>query len=207
MIDFTTLCKKVIPTRLQLLSETIFGFTQTLVRENVGFKNLNNIIIFIWFLFMGLLTLNLLGMVPYSFTVTSQFIITFALSLSFFIGVNVVGLRIHGHTLLKLFLPDGAPKQLLPLLFGIEIISYCARIFSLSIRLFANLMSGHTLLKILAGFAWLMFLSGGFAAVGSLFPFIIVFLVTGLELAIGALQAYVFCMLLCLYYNDVIHLH
>jgi ATP synthase subunit 6 len=109
--------------------------------------------------------------------------------------------------MIGLFLPQGAPKQLLPLLFVIEIISYLARIFSLAIRLFANLMSGHTLLKILAGFAWLMFLNGGVATFGALFPFLIIFLVTGLELAIGALQAYVFCMLLCLYYNDVIHLH
>ena len=144
---------------------------------------------------------------PYSLTVTSHFIITLTLSLSFFIGLNIVGLRKHGSHMIGLFLPQGAPKQLLPLLFVIEIISYLARIFSLAIRLFANLMSGHTLLKILAGFAWLMFLNGGVATFGALFPFLIIFLVTGLELAIGALQAYVFCMLLCLYYNDVIHLH
>jgi ATP synthase subunit 6 len=207
LVDQVKLHAIIVPSRVQVVKESIIIFIQTLVKENVGSRFINKIITIIWLLFLLLLTLNLLGMIPYSFTVTSHFIVTFTLSLSLFIGLNFVGLHYQGLNLIKLFMPEGAPKALLPLLFVIELISYAARVFSLAIRLFANLMSGHTLLKILAGFAWTMFLAGGFAALGSLFPFAIIFLVTGLELAIGALQAYVFCMLICLYYNDVIHLH
>jgi ATP synthase subunit 6 len=197
----------LIPTKWQMLHESVLSFITNLVKENVGLKHLNNIIYIIWFLFSIILLLNLLGMIPYSFTVTSHFVITFSLALSLFIGINIVGIIKHGKNMIRLFAPEGSPRLLLPLLFVIEIISYLSRVFSLSIRLFANLMSGHTLLKILAGFAWSMLLAGGITFFNSLFPFIIIFLVTGLEVAIGALQAYVFCMLICLYYNDVIHLH
>jgi len=207
ILDFLVTKNSLIPHRFQFFLESITSFIATLVRENVGVRYTNNIFYIIWFLFITLLTLNLLGMTPYSFTVTSHFIITFSLSLSLFISLNIIGVLKHGTKMIKLFLPEGAPKALLPLLFVIELISYLSRIFSLSIRLFANLMSGHTLLKILAGFAWGMLFAGGVITITSFFPLLIITLVTGLEVAIGALQAYVFCMLLCLYYNDVIHLH
>lgn len=197
----------LVPKRVQILIETSTTFISTLVRDNVGVKYLNSIFYIIWFLFLLIFGLNLTGMIPFSFTVTSHFIITFAMSLILFIAVNVIGILKHGFHIYKLFLPEGAPKIMLPLLFVIELISYTSRIFSLSIRLFANLMSGHTLLKILAGFAWIMFFLGGVPAIVTGIPMLIIILVTGLELAIAALQAYVFCMLLCLYYNDVIHLH
>lgn len=205
--DHFKFISSLIPSKWQMFKESVLLFVTNLVKENVGLKYLNSIIYIIWFLFSTIIILNLLGMIPYSFTVTSHFVITFSLALSLFIGINIVGVIKHGKNMVRLFAPEGSPKVLLPLLFVIEIISYISRVFSLSIRLFANLMSGHTLLKILAGFAWSMLLAGGVTFFSSFFPFIIIFLVTGLEIAIGALQAYVFCMLICLYYNDVIHLH
>jgi ATP synthase subunit 6 len=196
-----------IPSRAQLVVEKLLAFITNLVKENMGLRAVNSILYLVWFTFILILSLNLLGMIPYSFTVTSHFVITLTLSLSFFIGLNIVGFIKHGHHMLKLFLPEGAPGPLLPVLFVIEFISYISRIFSLAIRLFANLMSGHTLLKILAGFCWLIFLGFGLQGFTSVVLFGVIFLVTGLEIAIAALQAYVFCMLLCLYYKDAVYLH
>lgn len=157
---------------------------------------------------MVLVFCNLIGMIPYSFTITSAFSITLFLSLGFFIGVNIIGCLIHGTDILNLFLPGGAPLPIVPFLIIIEIISYFARIFSLSIRLFANMMSGHTLLKILIGFSWNMFNCGSkLIILLALIPFFIVFVITGLELAIAFLQAYVFTVLICIYLNDVFAFH
>jgi ATP synthase subunit 6 len=198
---------RLIPTNVQHLWESTLSFVKNLVKENVGSRHMNDIFVPIFFTFCLVLFLNLAGMIPYSFTVTSHFVITFTLSAAFFVAINVIALSLHGVKFVTLFIPEGAPKQLLPVLFIIEFISYISRVFSLSIRLFANLMSGHTLLKILAGFAWLMLISGGLLTFFSIFPVGIIFFVTILEFAIGILQAYVFCMLLCLYYREAIFLH
>jgi ATP synthase subunit 6 len=177
-----------------------------LIVENVGIKYVKYISL-IFFLFLFLFLSNILGMIPYSFTVTSQFIFTFALALIFFFGATYIGLVKHRLRFFGLFLPDGAPLAIMPFIITIEIISYIARVFSLSIRLFANMMAGHTLLNILAWFCWSMFLALGIWLNIGIFPLIIIFLVTGLEMAIAFLQAYVFTVLVCIYLNDVIHLH
>ena len=161
----------------------------------------------IFVIFIFILTCNLLGMIPYSFTVTSHIIVTFFLSLSIFIGVTIIGFAHHGIHFFSFFLPAGAPVVLGPFLVVIELISYISRAFSLAIRLFANMMSGHSLLKILAGFAWTMLSVGGIFYVIHLVPLIIVFIITGLEIGIAMLQAYVFTVLTCIYLNDSINLH
>jgi len=157
--------------------------------------------------FTYLLCCNLLGMIPYSFTVTSHIVVTLGLSIVAFTGINVIGIRIHGFHFLSFFLPGGAPLALAPLLIPIELVSYSFRVVSLALRLFANMMSGHCLLKILAGFAWTMLSAGGILSVLHLLPLIVIFAIVGLELSIAFLQAYVFSVLLCIYMNDAISLH
>jgi ATP synthase subunit 6 len=124
-----------------------------------------------------------------------------------FIGINIIGVKTHGFHLLSLFLPSGAPIALAPLLVAIELVSYSFRVVSLALRLFANMMSGHCLLKILAGFAWTMLSAGSFLTIAHFLPLIVIFAIVGLEISIAFLQAYVFTVLLCLYLNDAISLH
>jgi ATP synthase subunit 6 len=146
-------------------------------------------------------------MIPYSFTVTSHIVITLGLATVAFIGINIIGISIHGFHFLSLFLPSGAPLALAPLLIPIELVSYSFRVVSLALRLFANMMSGHCLLKILAGFAWTMLSAGGILSIVHLLPLLVIFAIVGLELSIAFLQAYVFSVLLCIYMNDAISLH
>jgi ATP synthase subunit 6 len=146
-------------------------------------------------------------MIPYSFTVTSHIAVTLALATMAFVGINVIGIKTHGFHMLSLFLPSGAPIALAPLLIAIEVVSYSFRVISLALRLFANMMSGHCLLKILAGFAWTMFSAGGILSVIHIMPLLVIFAIIGLELSIAFLQAYVFTVLLCIYLNDAISLH
>lgn len=146
-------------------------------------------------------------MLPYLFTITSHLILTLSLSFAFFFGINIVGIRKFGFNFFGLFLPTGAPLIIAPFLIIIEIISYIARLFSLAIRLFANMMSGHTLLNILAGFGWVIISLGGLISLTFFIPTVIVFIVTGLELIISALQAYVFTVLVCIYLMDVLIMH
>lgn len=143
--------KYIIPNKYQLLFEKVYSFIIELLKENLGatkvfFFN------FIFTIFFFILSMNLLGMIPYTFTVTSHLIVTFSFSLGLFIYINFLGFMKNGMHFFGLFLPSGAPLALSPFLIIIELISYIARVFSLSIRLFANLMAGHTLLKILAEF-------------------------------------------------------
>lgn len=198
--------KTLIPNNYQLIIEIIYTFILDLILENIGKKGIKYFP-FIFILFLFILMCNLLGMIPYSFTVTSHIIITFSLSLSIFIGVTLIGFNIHGLHFLSFFVPQGAPKALLPLLVVIEVISYLARAFSLAIRLFANMMSGHTLLKIIASFAWTLLTMGGLLSLISFIPLTLIFAITGLELGIAFLQAYVFTILTCIYLNDTINLH
>jgi ATP synthase subunit 6 len=202
---FSYVCLMVVKWHF-LVINNLFVFSRMLIVENVGIKYVKYITL-IFFLFLFLFLSNILGMIPYSFTVTSQFIFTFALALIFFFGVTYIGFVKHRLHFFGLFLPDGAPLAIMPFIVTIEIISYIARVFSLSIRLFANMMAGHTLLNILAWFCWSMFLALGIWLNIGIFPLIIIFLVTGLEMAIAFLQAYVFTVLVCIYLNDVIHLH
>nr|YP_009310458.1 ATP synthase F0 subunit a [Pyramimonas parkeae]AOT98939.1 ATP synthase F0 subunit a [Pyramimonas parkeae] len=196
----------LIPTHIQSLIELIYEFLLNLVKEQIGEKG-KVFFPFIFTLFTFLVSCNLIGMVPYSFTVTSHFIVTFGLSVSVFVGMTLVGFYTHGLHFFSFLLPPGAPLILAPLLVVLELVSYSFRAISLGVRLFANMMAGHTLVKILAGFSWTMMSAGGLLAIASLIPFGIVFALTGLEIGVAILQAYVFTILTCIYLNDAIHLH
>jgi F-type H+-transporting ATPase subunit a len=170
-----------------------------MVETNVGHGG-REFFPFVFTLFMFILFANFLGMIPYSYTVTSQIVVTFALAAVVFIGVTIIGIVRHGFRFLRLFVPRGVPALLLLLLVPIELLSYFIRPFTLAIRLFANMLAGHTMLAIFAGFA---------ASIGLLgiLPMGIDVLLVALEILVAALQAYVFAILTCLYLSDAIHLH
>jgi len=160
---------------------------------------------FVFTLFIFILFCNALGLVPYNFTPTSHIIVTFAMAIVVFLGVTVIGFVRHGTHFLTLFVPSGVPIALLPLIVLIEVISYLTRPISLSVRLFANMMAGHTMLKVFAGFVVsLGAISFGIAGVA---PLAFVIALTGLEFLIAFLQAYVFAILTCIYLNDALNLH
>ncbi|MBV69524.1 MAG: F0F1 ATP synthase subunit A [Pelagibacterales bacterium] len=189
-----------IPSRLQVLVEMSYDFVANMVRDNVG--NGGKIFFpFIFTLFLFILFGNILGMVPYNFTYTSHIIVTFGLAGFIFLAVTLIGIAKHGVGFLKFFVPSGVPYALLPILIPIEVISYFVRPISLSLRLFANMMAGHTMLKVFASFIVLLGFIGGWA------PLLLVIILTGFEIMIAVLQAYVFTILCCLYLNDALHLH
>jgi ATP synthase subunit 6 len=209
IISFLTLSFfkiSLIPTLWQLLKESLYEVTSNMVQDNLG-KQGEVYFPFIFTLHLLLLTCNLIGMVPYSFTVTSHIAFTFGLSLSIFIGINIIGIQTHGIKFFSLFLPRGVPLIIVPLLVTIEFVSYIIKVFTLSIRLFANMTSGHTLLKIIAGFAWTMLSTGGLLAFFHIIPLGLLIALIGLEFGIAALQAYVFTLLTCIYLNDVLNMH
>jgi F-type H+-transporting ATPase subunit a len=196
----------LVPTPWQSLVEMIYEFVLNLVQEQIGEKGKVYFpIVFTTFTFI--LANNLIGMIPYSFTATSHLVITFSLSMSTFVAVTIIGFQHHGIHFFSFLLPPGAPLMLAPFLVVIELISYCFRGISLGVRLFANMMAGHTLVKILAGFSWTMMSAGGLLMVASVVPFVVVFALTFLEIGVACLQAYVFTILTCIYLNDAIHLH
>jgi F-type H+-transporting ATPase subunit a len=146
-------------------------------------------------------------MIPYVFSVTAHVIITFSFSLAIWIAVTLLGLSNFKINFLSMFMPPGSPLILAPLLVFIELLSYTARAISLGVRLAANITSGHILLAIISGFAWKMFTLGGFLTIMSIFPVLILFFLSVLELAVAFIQAYVFTLLACIYLNDGLHLH
>ena len=189
----------LVPGRLQSIAELIYEFVDGMVRDNAG-KEARGFTPFVFTLFTFILLGNLLGMIPYSFTFTSHIIVTFALALTVFLMVTILGIVLHGFHFFSLFVPHGVPKVLLVLLVPIEILSYLTRPVSLSIRLFANMMAGHTMMAVFAGFVIAVPLFG-------FFPVLINVALYGLEVIVAALQAYVFTILTCLYLRDAIHLH
>jgi F-type H+-transporting ATPase subunit a len=190
----------MVPGRWQSVAELSYEFIANMVRDNTGEAG-KKYFPFIFTLFIFILCCNLLGMVPYSFTPTSHIIVTFSLALVVFIGVTIIGFARHGLHFFSFFVPAGVPVALLPLLVLIEVISYLIRPVSLSVRLFANMLAGHTMLKVFAGFVIALGVLGGWA------PLAFVVALTGLEILIAFLQAYVFAILTCLYLNDALHLH
>lgn len=206
LATFATANSTLVPSRWQSAIELIYEFVYNLIQEQIGSQGYKYFP-FIFTLFVFLIFSNLLGMIPYSFTSTSHVVITFGLSVSIFIGVTIIGFLHHGLHFLSLLVPAGVPVALLPLIVAIEFVSYLTRALSLGIRLAANMFAGHTLLKIISTFAWQMFGAGGFLAVAALAPFALLFALTGLEIVIAVLQAYVFTVLTCSYLNDSINLH
>ncbi|HEX3537557.1 MAG TPA: F0F1 ATP synthase subunit A [Stellaceae bacterium] len=189
----------LVPGRLQSMVEMTYEFVADMIDSNVG-REARDYVPFVFTLFTFILLANLLGLVPYSFTVTSHIIVTFALAAVVFIGVTIIGIARHGFHFLSFFVPHGVPLPLLVVLVPIEVLSYFIRPFTLSIRLFANMLAGHTMLAILGGFA---------ASIGllAIFPLAINTAMFALELLVAVLQAYVFAILTCLYLRDAIHLH
>ena len=198
----TTSRRGLIPTRMQSVSEMSYEFIASMLREGAGSHGMK-FFPMVFSLFMFILTANLLGMMPYFFTVTSQIIVTFALAV-FVIGTVVLyGFFKHGLGFLKLFVPHGVPGALLPLVVAIEIISFLSR--PLSVRLFANMLAGHITLKVFAGFVASLGTLGALGVGGAILPLIMTVALTGLEFLVAFLQAYVFAVLTCMYLNDAIH--
>jgi F-type H+-transporting ATPase subunit a len=197
--------RAMVPGRMQSIVEMSYEFVANMVRENAGSDG-QKFFPFIFTLFMFVLFANLFGMFPYAFTVMSHIIVTFALAMTVFIGVTLVGFAKNGLGFLKLFVPDGAPGALLPLVVLIEIISYLSRPISLSVRLFANLLAGHITLKIFAGFI-ITFVSTGsvLGIAGAILPMGMIVALTALEFLVAFLQAYVFTVLTCMYLSDALH--
>jgi len=192
--------KAIIPTKIQLLTELSYTLISKMISDTAGSKA-KPYFPFVFSLFMFVLFCNMLGMLPYSFTVTSHIIVTFALAAVIFVGVTIIGFVNHGVGYLKLFIPSGVPVFLLPLIVIIEIISYLSRPVSLSVRLFANMMAGHTMLKVFGGFVISLGIVGGWL------PLSFTVALTGLEILIAFLQAYVFAILTCIYLNDALNLN
>ena len=197
---FGTKEKKIIPGKVQLISEMLYNFIGKMINDTAG-KKAKPYFPFIFSLFTFVLFCNMIGMLPYSFTVTSHIIVTLAFAMFIFIGVTILGFIIHGFKYLKIFVPSGVPIVLLPIIMIIEIISYLSRPISLSVRLFANMMAGHTMLKVFGGFVISLGLVAGWL------PLTFSVALTGLEILVAFLQAYVFAILTCIYLNDALNLH
>ena len=192
---------EIIPSKRQSVVESTYEFISGMIGDNIGNEGMKYFS-FIFTLFLFILVGNLLGMLPYSFTWTSHIIVTFSIAFFIFIGVTFIAIYKHGIVkFLKFFAPSGVPKPMLILLVPIEIISYLSRPISLSVRLFANMMA----LKVIGGFVFV--LGANSFIVGGILPLAFLIALTGLEIVIAFLQAYVFAILTCLYINDAIHLH
>lgn len=196
--------RALVPGRWQVMTELAYEFIANLIRENVGDAG-RRYFPYIFTLFMFILFGNMMGLIPYSFTYTSHIAVTGALALTVIIAVTIIGFVKHGAHFLSLFVPGGMPWLLLPLMVPIEIISYLSRPLSLSIRLFANMMAGHTMMKVFASFV--VPLGAVTFGVGGIMPLALDVALTGFELLVAFLQAYIFTVLTCLYLNDAIHLH
>ncbi len=199
--------KSMVPGRLQALAEMFYEFVANLVRDNAG-HDAKPYFPFVFSIFMFVLIGNMIGMIPYTFTFTSHIIVTFALAATVFVFVTILALLKHGLHFFSFFMPHGAPVALAPILIPIEVISYVMRPVSLSIRLFANMMAGHTMLKVFAGFTVMMISGlGALGFVTGLVPLAINVALTGFEFLVAFLQAYVFSILTCLYIRDALELH
>ena len=196
--------RAVVPGRLQSVAEISYEFVATTLRNSTGTAGMK-FLPFVFTLFMFVLFANLIGLIPYSFTVTSQLIVTATLALLVFFIVVIYGFWRHGLRFLKLFVPSGVPWFFLPLIVPIEVLSFLSRPVSHSVRLFANMLAGHITLQVFAGFIIMLAGAGVLGWFGAVLPFIMVVMLTALELLVACLQAYVFAILTCIYLNDAIH--
>jgi F-type H+-transporting ATPase subunit a len=196
--------RAVVPGRLQSIAEMSYEFVADTIRSSAGTEGMK-FFPFVFTLFMFVLFANLIGLIPYSFTVTSQLIITVTLALLVFFLVVGYGFWRNGLHFLNLFVPKGVPKLILPAIVAIEVLSFLSRPVSHSVRLFANMLAGHITLQVFAGFVIMLGSAGILGLFGATLPFILVVLLTALELLVAFLQAYVFAILTCIYLNDAIH--
>ena len=199
-IAYATRKPAMVPGRAQAFAESLYEFIAGMIRDNIGSRG-REFFPLIFTVFVVVLMGNMLGMIPYSFTYTSHIIVTFALAFFMFMMVTVVGLIRHGTQFFSLFRPAGVPLALKPLIIPIELLSYLIRPVTLSVRLFANMMAGHLMLKVFAGFCVAMGVGFG------LLPMFFNVLLIGFEFLIAFLQAYVFTILCCIYLKDAVELH
>ena len=178
-----------------------------MINENIVGKRNQYFFPLIFTVFFFVVSMNLIGLVPYSFTVTSHFVVTLSLSLSIFIGMNIICVKEHKLEFFSLFLPSGTSFGLAFLLVPVEIISYIFKPLSLAIRLFCNMMAGHTLLKVFAGFSWSLMSFTGVVFLLQYIPILILIPLFGLEFLVALIQALVFSLLTCIYLNDALNLH
>jgi len=196
--------RALVPGRMQALAEMSYEFVASTLRSSAGTEGMKFFPL-VFSLFMFILAVNLIGLIPYAFTVTSHIIITVSLALLVFLTVIVYGFWKHGLHFFKLFVPSGIPIYILPLVTAIEVMSFLSRPISHSVRLFANMLAGHITLKVFAGFVTML---GGFGVLGwagATLPLALTVALTALEMLVAFLQAYVFAILTCIYLNDAIH--
>jgi F-type H+-transporting ATPase subunit a len=199
-----TMRQQVSPGRLQLVAEGLHEFVANTVRSTAGEEGMKFFPL-VFSLFVFILFTNMLGLIPYAFTVTTHVVITAALALLVFLTVIVHGLYIHGLRWFRLFVPSGVPVYILPLVVFIEVLSFLSRPISHSVRLFANMLAGHITLKVFAGFVTMLGGLGFLGWLGALLPLALLVALTALEFLVAFLQAYVFAILTCIYINDALH--
>ncbi|MDR1551398.1 MAG: F0F1 ATP synthase subunit A [Holosporaceae bacterium] len=202
MYMLLTVClrrKRLVPDRAQAFVELTYGIVANLIDANVGRKGLRYFP-FVFSVFLFVLFGNLVGLIPYVFTFTSHIIATFTVAMIVFLFVTWLGITLHGMKFFELFAPSGVPKFLLLILIPVEVVSYLTRPLSLSVRLFANMMAGHTMMKVFAGFVTMLGVFG-------IAPIAMNVILTGFEVVVAILQAYIFTILTCVYLHDAVHLH
>ena len=199
-----TSARAMVPGRLQSIAEISYEFIATTLHNSAGTEGMKFFPL-VFSLFMFILAVNLIGLIPYAFTVTSHIIITASLALLVFFTVIVYGFWTHGLHFFKLFVPSGIPAWMIPIIVVIELLSFLSRPISHSVRLFANMLAGHITLKLVAGFVVMLGSIGMVGWVGAIAPLALTIALTALELLVACLQAYVFAILTCIYLNDAIH--
>jgi len=198
--------KNLVPGRWQSVVEILYENLVNMVKENIGNAGLKYFP-FLFSLFLLIAVLNMVGLVPYTFTPTSHVAVTFGISLSLWIACTILSFINFGSNFFAMFMPAGSPMALAPFLVVIELVSYTVKALTLGVRLFANITAGHLLFAIIAGSTWKLLLAGGLLTVLSIIPLFIILFITVLEIGVALIQAYVFCLLSANYLNDTIHLH
>jgi ATP synthase subunit 6 len=197
----------IVPHRFQIVLELLYSMILGIVVDNISGRKAQLFFPLIFTIFFFISSMNLIGLIPYSYTVTSHFIVTFSISFFIFIGMNIICVKTHKLEFFSLFLPSGTSVLLAFLLVPVELISYIFKPLSLAIRLFCNMMAGHTLLKVFAGFAWSLSGTTGVLFLMHYVPLLILIPLFGLELGVALIQAFVFSLLTCIYLNDALNLH
>jgi F-type H+-transporting ATPase subunit a len=196
--------RQLVPGRIQSVAEVSYEFVATMVRSNAGAEGMKFFPL-VFSLFMFIVVSNVVGIIPYAFTISSHIIVTASLALLVFFTVLLYGFYKNGVKFFKIFVPSGIPIYILPLVVAIEIISFLSRPLSHSVRLFANMLAGHITLKVFGGFVTMLGAAGLLGWLGAILPLGLTVALTALELLVAFLQAYVFAILTCIYLNDAIH--
>ena len=199
-----TASRALVPGRMQSVAEISYEFVANTLRQSAGSEGMKFFPL-VFTLFMFILAVNMLGLIPYAFTVTSHIIITISLAMLVFLTVIIYGFKKNGLKFFKLFVPSGIPIYILPLVTFIEVLSFISRPISHSVRLFANMLAGHITLKVFAAFVTMLGAAGFLGWIGAILPLGLTVALTALELLVAFLQAYVFAILTCIYLNDAIH--